>query len=143
MSATRGDFILLLVRMLGVNVDFEESFADVNDGDYYYEAIGIARKLGIAKGTGNNLFNPKDTILRQDMMVLAERALVLLNKLDRTSGSSSDISVIDRFADKDQIAGYARESIATLVRRVDKGDGVQFCHWLAPQGEAAVFLYNI
>lgn len=140
-NITRGDFILLLVRMLGVNVDFEDNFTDVNVGDYYYEAIGIARKLGIAKGTGNNMFNPKDTISRQDMMVLTERTLVLLNKLDRTS----DISVINRFADKDQIAGYARESIANLVREgLIKGDGVRVMPLAnATRAEAAVFLYNI
>ncbi|HHW49816.1 MAG TPA: hypothetical protein GXX14_14530, partial [Clostridiaceae bacterium] len=41
-SITRGDFILLLVKTLGLNVDFEDNFDDVNVDDYYYEAIGIA-----------------------------------------------------------------------------------------------------
>ncbi|HHV99934.1 MAG TPA: hypothetical protein GXX36_10270, partial [Clostridiaceae bacterium] len=140
-NITRGDFILLLVRTLGLNVEFEDNFDDVNVGDYYYEAIGIARKLGIAKGQGNNLFNPKDTISRQDMMVLTERALVILNKINKTSV----IKEIDRFIDKEQIAEYARESIEALVKEgLIKGDGSRI-NPLAKttRAEAAVFLYRI
>jgi hypothetical protein len=140
-NITRGDFILLLVRTLDLNVDFESNFADVKVGDYYYEAIGIARKMGIALGQGNNLFNPKDTISRQDMMVLAERALTMTNKLNKVS----TITELNKFQDKDQIAEYARHSIETLVREgLIKGDGSN----INPLGkttraEAAVFLYRV
>jgi len=140
-NITRGDFMLLLVRTLGLNANFESNFADVKVGDYYYEAIGIARKMGIALGQGNNLFNPKDTISRQDMMVLTERALRMMNKL----GSTSTITEIDKFQDNAQIAAYARESIEALVREgLIKGDGSN----INPIGkttraEAAVLLYRI
>lgn len=140
-NITRGDFILLLVKTLGLNADFEDNFADVNVDDYYYEAVGIARKLGIAKGQGNNMFNPRDTISRQDMMVLAEKALRLLNIINK----DSVITEINRFSDKEQIAAYAQESIEALVKEgLIKGDGSR----INPLGkttraESAVFLYNV
>jgi len=140
-NITRGDFLLLLVKTLGLNVDFEDNFADVNVDNYYYEAIGIARKLGIAIGQGNNLFNPRDTISRQDMMVLAERALRMLNIINKNSA----ITEINRFSDKEQIAAYALESIEALVKEgLIKGDGSRI-NPLAKttRAEAAVFLYNI
>jgi len=140
-NITRGDFILLLVRTLDLNADFKSNFVDVKLNDYYYEAIGIARKMGIALGQGNNLFNPKDTISRQDMMVLTERALRMLNKLD----VASTITEIDKFQDKAQIAAYARESIEALVK---EGLIIGNANQINPLGkttraEAAVFLYRI
>jgi len=60
---------------LGLTVSFEGNFEDVKPGAYYYEAIGVAKKLGIATGSGNNQFKPQESISRQDMMVLTARAL--------------------------------------------------------------------
>lgn len=40
-----------------------------------YEAVGIAKKMGITTGVGNNLFLPGENITRRDMMVLTARAL--------------------------------------------------------------------
>jgi hypothetical protein len=72
---TRADYLVLLVRTLGLTADFSDNFDDVKPGAYYYEAVGIAKKLGIAAGSGNNRFNPLEAISRQDMMVLTARAL--------------------------------------------------------------------
>ena len=50
----RGDFILILTKMLEINDEFSENFADVPENMYYYKAIGAAKVAGIAKGSGNN-----------------------------------------------------------------------------------------
>jgi len=70
LNVTRADYLLLLVRTLGLWAETEDNFDDVKPGTYYYEAVGIAKKLGITTGVGNNRFNPKENISRQDMMVL-------------------------------------------------------------------------
>ncbi|HOJ09713.1 MAG TPA: S-layer homology domain-containing protein [Clostridiales bacterium] len=110
-NITRADFILLLVKALGFTAKADTNFADVKASDYYYEAVGIAKKLGITQGTGNNLFKPNEFITRQDMMVLVNRALLLQDKLS-APGNVSDLS---KFGDVGKIAAYAKESIANLV----------------------------
>ena len=116
----RGDFILMLVRAYGLQGDFEGNFSDVPKGSYYYDAIGIARKLGIAQGVGENRFASDTPITRQDMMVLVARTLQLIGK----PLSPAPQSVLEAFADYEMIADYARESGAALVQTgLIKGDG--------------------
>lgn len=111
-AITRGDFLYALVRALDLSAGFAENFADVGDSAYYYREIGIAKKLGITKGTGANRFSPEARITRQDMMVLAEKALRLAGRL-QAKGSPADL---ESFADRALIADYAVESAASLVK---------------------------
>lgn len=138
---TRADFLYFLVRTLGIDARVDGNFDDIDKDTYYYKEIGIAKKLGIATGTGNNKFSPDASITRQDMMVLTERALRMLKKL-KVQGTASDL---EKFADKSLIAPYAIDSVASLVKEgliVGSGGRVN------PLGnttraEAAVFLYRI
>ena len=59
------------------------------------------------------MFKPLEKITRQDMMVLTANALKIAGKISDT-GSESDIS---KFDDKDKIASYAAEGVATLVKK--------------------------
>jgi hypothetical protein len=111
-NITRADYLVLLIKTLGLTADFEDNFDDVQPGAYYYEAVGIAKKLGITGGIGNNRFNPQDPISRQDMMVMTARALEHFKGLKLTA----DLTVLDHFSDKGDIAGYATGSLATLVK---------------------------
>ena len=109
---TRADFICLLVKALKLDADFTDNFADVNSDAYYYEAVGIAKKLGITAGTGNDKFNPKGEISRQDMMVLVVNALKAAGiKLD--AGTSADMA---DFKDASKVAGYAQDAVAALIK---------------------------
>ncbi len=140
-NITRADYLILLVKTLGLTADFDSNFDDVKPGTYYYEAAGIAKKLGIAAGSENNRFNPQENISRQDMMVLTARALEKFKSLKDTDNAT----VLNKFSDKDDIAEYSINSIATLVREgLIAGSG----NTINPQdsttrAEAAVFLYRI
>ena len=79
---------------------------------YYYDAIAVARALGIARGDTSGLFNPDASITRQDAMVLIVRALEAIGKPFAT-GSSSDLTGFD---DVNRVAEYARDAVATLVK---------------------------
>lgn len=140
-NITRADYLVLLVKTLGLTAEFDANFDDVKQGDYYYEALGIARKLGIAAGGGNNRFNPQENISRQDMMVITARALEKLKELEN-DGSST---VLDKFKDKGDIAGYAVESLAVLVREglIAGTDDMINPRINTTRAEAAVFLYRI
>ena len=106
----RGDFILILTRMLSVNNEFTENFADVPSKSYYYNAIGSAKAAGIAQGSGDS-FMPENTITRQDLITLAYRAFLAKGYISETS----DMSSLDSFNDKAEISDYAKAPMAAMV----------------------------
>ncbi|MGN0458442.1 MAG: S-layer homology domain-containing protein [Eubacterium sp.] len=107
----RGDFILILTRMLSVNDEFTENFADVPESAYYYSAVGSAKAAGIASGDGAN-FMPEASITRQDLITLAYRAFLAKGYIVETE----DYTVLDAFADKDNISDYAAAPMASMVK---------------------------
>ncbi|MBC8035188.1 MAG: S-layer homology domain-containing protein [Chitinophagaceae bacterium] len=140
-NITRSDYLVLLVKTLGIAADFDNNFDDVQKGTYYYEAVGIAKKLGLTTGVGNNKFNPMENISRQDMMVLTARAL------EKFKGCKvlDEISGLDKFSDKGEIVRYAIKSLATLVKEgLISGSGNKLNPGAqTTRAEAAVFLYRI
>ena len=137
----RRDFILMLVRAYDLLSDFDDNFTDVPRNSYYYDAVGAAKKLGIARGVGGNAFAPGSPITRQDMMVLVSRTLDIIGKPLPTAPQS----VLTKFSDYTQISGYARGAVAALVQAdIIKGNGTG----INPLGnttraEMAVVLYRI
>ncbi|MGI2292780.1 exo-alpha-sialidase [Paenibacillus sp. GXUN7292] len=140
-SITRADFLLLLVRAFEFKAEFHSNFEDVAKTDYYYEALGVARELGLAKGTDGARFNPKANITRQDIMVLVHRALLLAGE-QIESGTYKDIS---HFSDVSMIAEYARESATALVKEgIIVGDGKALKPLKsATRAETAVIIYRL
>ncbi|MGG1616262.1 leucine-rich repeat protein [Paenibacillus sp. NRS-1781] len=138
---TRAEYLTLLVKTLGLTTSFDSNFADVKQGSYYYEAAGIAKKLGIAGGSGDNKFNPSAPISRQDMMVLTDKALQKVNKLAATSSTTA----LESFSDRTDIAGYAASSLAVLVQEglITGSNGKIAPKAPTTRAEAAVFLYRI
>ncbi|AEE90938.1 Ig domain protein group 2 domain protein [Tepidanaerobacter acetatoxydans Re1] len=141
-NITRADFITLLVRALNLKTDIDTNFDDIEPGTYYYEPLGIAKKLGIAQGIGYNKFNPQAQISRQDMMVIVARALKTTNKIS-TTGTFEDIST---FADAGEVSSYAIEGVATLIKEgiIQGSTG----NMINPKGnatraETAVIIYRI
>ncbi|MHB8065558.1 MAG: S-layer homology domain-containing protein [Ruminiclostridium sp.] len=108
-NITRADFLVMLVKALGLNADFDSNFSDIKSTDYFYNAVGIAKKLGITSGSTNGNFNPRANISRQDMMVMAVKALKIVGKL---TASDADVN---KFTDAASISAYAKDSIAALV----------------------------
>jgi hypothetical protein len=115
----RGDFTLMLARAYDIKDAFTENFPDVPIDSYYYDAIAVARALGIAQGDGTN-YHPETFITRQDMMVLFDRTLQTIER----PLPAGEVAALSSFADNNSIAGYARASVATLVQaNVIRGDG--------------------
>ncbi|OPZ94493.1 MAG: Endo-1,4-beta-xylanase A precursor [Firmicutes bacterium ADurb.Bin419] len=129
-AITRADFMVLLVKALDLNATVDSNFDDIPADAYYYKQIGIAKKLGITTGVGNNLYKPKDQITRQDMMVLISRALLVSGKIS----SEGTADVIAKYTDKDQVASYAVTGVATLVK---EGIVVGSNNIINPKGNAS------
>lgn len=106
----RGDYMLILSRMMEINDAFTENFADVPADSYYYNAIGSARAAGVAQGDGE-YFYPEDAITREDLITLAYRILLGRGLIAATE----DYTSLDQFNDKDMISDYAQAPMAAMV----------------------------
>lgn len=116
---TRGDFMLMLYRAFledeHKNDSITSNFSDVTKGTTTYsketyQAVGVAKKLGIAQGT-NGKFNPKSYITRQEAMTLIYRTLDEVNyDLEYTVSTSTS-----SFKDYSSVASYAKTAISDLI----------------------------
>ena len=118
-SITRQDFMLMLYRAF-LEEDYgttliSTNFPDVVKGttaysQEIYQAVGVAKQLGIAQGT-NNKFNPKSNITRQEAMVLIYRTLSTISKnLEYSSGVYAS-----SLKDYNKISSWATDAISYLV----------------------------
>lgn len=140
-NLSKGDFTLMLVRAFGFTGDRTVTYADVPADSYYANAISIASQLGIVGGSGGN-FSPKETLSRQDAMLMVYNALQADGR-QLTNGLAADLR---GYHDGGQIASYAREAVGCLVQMgIVKGDGNGY---LNPQkqlnrAEAAILLHAV
>mgnify|MGYP000633644566 FL=1 len=108
----RGEAVSILVKELELKADFTDNFKDVQKSSTYYEAVGIARKLGIVAGKGQNKFYPEDYLTREEAMVIFEKTMIATGK-SLFRGSPQDLSDLD---DASSVSSYAKESIASLYK---------------------------
>lgn len=108
---SRADFILMAYRAFGLSATMGDNFTDVGAGSYYYDAVGVAKTLGIATGS-NGRFYPTAKLTRQDAMVLILRTLKA-KSISIPVGTESDI---DCYSDAGQVSDYAREAAASLTK---------------------------
>lgn len=137
----RADFIVLLVKALGLSAKPQGNFTDVSSSAYYADALATAKALGITAGVGNNNFNPNAKISREDMVVLAARAM---EKAGKPLANASD-SELEGYSDSAQISGYALNDVAALIKAgIIKGSGNTINpKRTATRAEAAVIIYNL
>ena len=138
---TRGDFMLMLSRALKLTSSSAvTNFGDVPRDSYYYNAVAVAKALGIAQGSNGN-FYPTSAITREDAMVLVFRALQISGKTMPT-GTLANLSA---YNDRSAVSSYAISAVGSLVSKgLVKGDGL----YLNPQNsvtraEMAVILYRV
>lgn len=139
-NTKRADFTIMTVKALGFEADFTDNFSDVKQDAYYYNSVGIAKKLEIVKGTGE-FFNPEGNITRQDIMVIMLKAL-------EAKGITYDKDGIDylaRYSDRNQISDYAKDAVAFLTKLgiVQGYDGKFNPKQYATRAEIAVILQNV
>ena len=120
-SIKRGDFMLMLYRAF-LEEDYDDynvttNFSDMTKGttDYTketYQAVGVAKALGIAQGTGGK-FNPNNYITRQEAMALIYRTITL-DEVDYDLNYSVSTDTSD-FKDHSSVASYAKTAISYLI----------------------------
>ena len=119
-TLTRGQFVQLLANL--ANVDLKKygstepsSINDVKLTDWFAPAVAWAVEQGIVTGIalpdGTTSFYPEKSISRQDIAVMLNRYRAKIDKKEFSEAVKEKA-----FQDKDQIGGYAVESVKTLQK---------------------------
>ncbi len=136
----RGDFIIMLLGALDISADFTENFVDVSNNSYYYNHVGMAKKIGIVKGDGSR-FYPENPITREDMMVIIWNTMEMLeiHKKPLTAMGWS------QYKDGRSISSYASASISKLTELgvIQGFDGYIHPKNFATRAECVVMLNSL
>lgn len=108
-SLTRGQFMVMVMRAYGIEPDYNSSdnFSDAQN-TFCSNYLAAAKRLGITRGIGNNLYEPERKLTRQEMFALLYNCLSVI---DEKSRSRSGLPLTG-FADAQQVAPWATEAIS-------------------------------
>ena len=138
---TREEFVKLLVLVTGLELGTDSvKFEDVKPDEWYAPYIAGAVNMKVINGISETQFGIGIHITRQDMAVIAYRALVINNIKQPGAGLSTT------FADVNEISDYALEAVTQLTnfRLLNGLDDGRFAPVkTTSRAEAAVFLYRI
>lgn len=122
-SLTRAQFAVMLLKAYGIEAEDAAksgssapivNFADAGD-TYYTDALYTAKKLGIAKGIGSNLFAPDRSISREEMLVLLYNALQVMNEMPAIVSDSTG-PALENFTDASLVSDWAKPGISEMLR---------------------------
>lgn len=140
-NITRADFASYLVRALRLSADSPDQFADVSADAPYAKDVAVAKALGVVNGVDGVNFMPDAPITRQDVMTICQRGMAHASKI-----APAEITVLDAFSDKAEIAEYAVDSVSALVGGgIVLGDGTGKLNPLSfmTRAEAASMLHKV
>ena len=127
-STTRGMIVAVLNRLEGGPTAEAAGFTDVNNGDWYADAVNWAASVGIVNGFEDNTFRANDPITREQM------AAILYNYADYKGYDVSERADLSGYADADSISSWALDTLEWA-----NAEGLitgMSADTIAPQGQA-------
>ena len=150
---TRSQVLVMIMRSYGIAPDSNTSDNFKDTGNTWYTGyLAAAKRLGITKGVGNNLFAPDNAITRQEMCALLYNMLKLIGELPERSSStdtgypqSTGAESLTSFTDADQVATWANEAMAALIemRVINGSNGRLTPTATADRAQMVQVLYNL
>lgn len=130
-TTSRAMIATILWRLQGSPaVNYAMSFKDVDEGEWYTEAIRWAASERIVTGYGGGSFGPDDPITREQLAVMLYRC----EQKYGGGGFTGSWSFLLDFTDRDQISEWAYEALCwTTMNKIIEGRGDKV---LDPQGKA-------
>lgn len=104
---TRAEFIKIVNRAFNIAQIGEESFSDVNPGDWFYDEVRIATNAGYINGRGNGTFVPYDPITRQEA---AKIIGYITNKIDY------NFTYLSAFNDGNSVLDWAKPYVEGVLK---------------------------
>ena len=117
-------------------------YSDVESGAWYEQYVFIIIQSGLMQGTGNQRFGIGDTLIRQDLAVIADR-IIKQGFVNKTFGFSGQKVA---FSDMDSVSDYAKSSVVQMQQYgIVNGTGENL---FTPFGgvtraQAAQIIYNL
>jgi hypothetical protein len=143
-TVTRAEFAKMMVRTLDLKTHTpkEATFDDVNKKDWEYPYVESSKNyLTYYKTSTGNYFRPSQASVREDMAVALVKALGYQDE-------AIDESILNQFADKDEITPSLRKYVALsvkygLMKGFPKNDKLYFGPMSnLTRAEAATLLYR-
>jgi hypothetical protein len=131
---------MLKAYNIPLNDDISDNFTDaVNTDTIRY--LAKARKLGISKGIGDNMFNPDGKVSRQEMITMLYRMLMILNELPPMANARQ----LTDFYDYESIAPWAKEAFEVLIQAgaINGSNGNLYPTSIATKAEFVQIIYNL
>ncbi|KAI7259044.1 hypothetical protein KC345_g10411, partial [Hortaea werneckii] len=117
-TVSRAEFAAMLVRSLGLQPQASPAaagaFSDVPAGSWYAADAEAAALLGLVQGYADGSFRPDAPITREQMAVMAARALKLL-LANAAANESGPASAPITFKDAGSISEWAKDAVVTLT----------------------------
>ena len=107
-SITRAEFIALVNRLENFSQPSSEvsRFIDVNQSDWYYDAISVALGAGYISGTSENEMSPNTPITR-------EQAITIISRLKNVSAGTAILAMA---VDGSSVSDWAQASVAGAMQ---------------------------
>ena len=106
-DVTRGMFVTILYRFASEpEVKGKNLFKDINNSEYYADAVAWANENGIVYGYSENEFAPNDAISREQMVTILYRYAVKIGKNLLPHGN------IVVFEDAENVSEFALDSVS-------------------------------
>ena len=106
---TRAEFSKMIVKAIGLDlVEYDDYFKDINEDHWYADYVVTLESHDIVKGYPDGNFMPNRNITREEM---AE----ILSNIEDIDLEDDVEEILDRFIDNDDIANWARKSVAKAV----------------------------
>lgn len=109
-TMSRGMMATVLYRMAGEpEVGYSPVFSDVPEGKWYTKGIVWCAKMDIVGGTGGGLFEPGQTIARQQIATMLYNYAVIAGKPVSERGN------LNAFSDADSVSFWAKDAMRWAV----------------------------
>lgn len=140
-TVKRVDFTKMLLKAIGhddIDVETQNIFKDLSDGNYGYEDVMRTKQLGLVYGYPDLKFKPSQNITKAEVSSILSHI---------TKGEAQDASTLDRFFDKNDVPKWAFEAYTKCVENnlyVNYPDENKLTpNKDATRAEVAVLLYKI
>ncbi|MDG0809571.1 S-layer homology domain-containing protein [Cohnella rhizosphaerae] len=114
-SVTRAEFAALVARALGLaSANANGVFGDVQDADWYADAVAAAAQAGILGGYEDGTFRPNREITREEMAAMLIRAMKYAG-IDLNLSAAQRDEALAPFKDANA-TGWAKSELAAAVQ---------------------------
>lgn len=116
-SIDRSEFATIVASGLGLMRQGVSGtpYSDVAPSSWYHDAVKIASEFGIIKGFEDGGFHGSEQITREQGIAMIARSLQVVQPQEALSTLEIN-QILAPYSDMDQISGYARESVAQLIK---------------------------